>query len=92
MFFSSTPSGPHASSAVLGDVFLLMGRDLELVDEAPAGSVVGVAGLDAHVIRSATLSSTLLCPPFTGKNDATTRVCPLICHAFLHSALSAFHG
>ena len=43
---------------------MLMGRELELLESVPAGNVVGIGGLEEHVIKSATLSSTLDCPPF----------------------------
>jgi len=56
---------PHMSVSTISDVFLLMGRDLELVEAAPAGCVVGIAGLENHVLRSATISTTPICPPFT---------------------------
>ena len=62
----------HATIATVGDIFLLMGRDLEMVEEAAAGNVVGIAGLDQHVLRSATLSSTPICPPFTGMRILAT--------------------
>lgn len=42
-----------------------MGRELESVDRAPAGSVIGIGGLEEHVLKTATLSSTLDCPAFT---------------------------
>ena len=67
LFFAVILDG-HATVTTVGDIFLLMGRDLELVEEAAAGNVVGIAGLDRHVLRSATLSSTPICPPFTGKS------------------------
>ena len=46
-------------------LYLLLGRDLEAVEEVPAGSIVGIGGLEEHVLKSATLSSTLACPPFS---------------------------
>jgi len=42
-----------------------MGRELRPVGKAPAGMVVGIAGLGAHVIKTVTLSTTLACPSFT---------------------------
>lgn len=42
-----------------------MGRELESMESIPAGSVVGIAGLEDHILKSATLSSTLDCPAFT---------------------------
>lgn len=62
-----------------------MGRDLEPVDEVPAGNIfgniflndmftnyvfnfivfVGAGNLEQCILKSATLSTTLACPPFT---------------------------
>eukprot|EP00911_Craspedida_sp_UC1_P002980 UC1_evm1s2177 len=52
----------HCTSAKVKGLYLLMGRELVAVDEAPAGSVVGVTGLGAHVLKTATLSTTPACP------------------------------
>lgn len=41
-----------------------MGRAFERVESAPAGSVIGIAGLEQHVLKNATLSTTLACPSF----------------------------
>lgn len=56
-------------------LFLLMGRDLEQVDKASAGSVFGIGGLDAFVLRTATLSSQNECIPF---NLMTYQASPII--------------
>ena len=45
-------------------LFLLMGSALKLVDQAPAGSIVGIGGLDDLLIKTGTISSTELCPNF----------------------------
>ena len=58
------PSGCHATRAVLSDLFILLGRDLEAIDRVPAGNVVGIAGLANTVLKSATLSSSPWCPAF----------------------------
>ena len=42
-------------------LFVMMGRDLRAVDEVPAGNVVAIGGLQAHVLRFATLCSTRSC-------------------------------
>lgn len=34
---------------------MLMGRDLVLVEQVPAGNIFGVGGLEGKVVRSATL-------------------------------------
>ena len=59
---------PHASTFTVGDMYLLMGRGLVPVDEVPAGNVVGIAGLEDSVVKSATVTSTLACPAFGAMN------------------------
>lgn len=59
---------PHASTFTVGDMYLLMGRGLVPVDEVPAGNVVGIAGLEDCVVKSATITSTLACPAFGAMN------------------------
>lgn len=46
------------------ELYLLMGREVELVKSVPAGSVVGIAGLEKHIVKSGTLSSSAFCPAF----------------------------
>lgn len=57
-------SKQHVTKTKLGRLFVLMGRELESIDCVPAGNVVGIADLDEHVLKSATLSTSLFCPPF----------------------------
>lgn len=42
-----------------------MGRDLELIDDVPAGNIVGIGGLDKSVLKTATLCTNIYCPSFT---------------------------
>merc|ERR1719347_716572 len=58
------PANAHVSKVTLGQLYLLLGRDLEPVSRVPAGNVVGIAGLQASVLKSATLSSSPWCPAF----------------------------
>lgn len=44
---------------------MMMGRDLHKLDRVPAGNIVGMVGLQEHVLKTATLSSTLACPSLT---------------------------
>ncbi|XP_077988979.1 elongation factor-like GTPase 1 [Glandiceps talaboti] len=55
----------HISVADIDEVYLLMGKELENMDEIPAGNILGIAGLEDHVLKSATASSTVSCPAFT---------------------------
>ncbi len=65
MFQQDLKYGQHVTRATIGELYILMGRELELVESAPAGSIIGIGGLEEHILKSATLSSTLDCPPFT---------------------------
>ena len=56
--------GGHAVRVNPGSLYILLGRDLESVDRVPAGNIVGIAGLQDAVLKSATLSSSPWCPPF----------------------------
>ncbi|KAG2443951.1 hypothetical protein HXX76_002290 [Chlamydomonas incerta] len=59
------PASPAAQrqSVVLGGLYMMMGRALERVDKVPAGNVLAMAGLEAAVLKSATLASTPACRP-----------------------------
>jgi ribosome assembly protein 1 len=74
-------------SAKVTALFLLMGRDMENVSQATAGSVVGIAGLSNVILKTATVSSLPpgKCLPLGGRgrltglggsggNDAAVRV------------------
>jgi ribosome assembly protein 1 len=47
----------------VGPLYLMMGRGLEKLDSVPAGNVLAIAGLDQAILKSATLSSTLMFRP-----------------------------
>lgn len=56
------------------NLYLLMGKELEEVEEAPAGNIVGIKGLQEHVLKTATLSSNPFCPSFC---DLTIMATPI---------------
>ncbi|XP_076444086.1 elongation factor-like GTPase 1 isoform X2 [Babylonia areolata] len=58
-------SGHHVTTFTVSDTYMFMGRELELLDGVPAGNILGLGGLEEHVLKSATLSSTVACPAFT---------------------------
>ena len=68
-------SNQHITKVKVGQIYLLMGRDLEALDSAPAGNIIGIGGLDQHVLKTATLSSTILCPSFS---EITSVVVPIL--------------
>ena len=52
-----------------------MGKELEELDEVPAGNIVGIRGLQKHVLKTATLSNNLFCPSFC---DLTLMATPIL--------------
>lgn len=58
-------SGKHVTCFTVKNLYLLMGRELEALDVVPAGNILGIGGLENHILKSATISSTLACPAFT---------------------------
>ena len=55
---------PNVSEFTVGDLYILMGREVKAVEEVPAGNIVGIAGLEELVLKSATVTSSLACPAF----------------------------
>ena len=47
----------HVTKTTVRHLYLLLGRDLEALDRVPAGNIIGIGGLEKHVLKSATLSS-----------------------------------
>ncbi|KAF5836663.1 hypothetical protein DUNSADRAFT_5622, partial [Dunaliella salina] len=57
------PDSPHRMTAIVNGLYLMMGRALERLQAVPAGSVLAMGGLDAAILKSATLSSTPMARP-----------------------------
>ncbi|PON74116.1 Translation elongation factor [Parasponia andersonii] len=55
----------HVQEATLQSVYVMMGQGLKYVASARAGNVVAIRGLGHHILKSATLSSTKNCWPFS---------------------------
>lgn len=55
----------HIEKISISKLYILMGRELESIDKATAGNVIGIGGLEKHVLKTATLSSTIACPSFS---------------------------
>uniref|UniRef100_T1DCE6 Ribosome assembly protein 1 n=1 Tax=Cupiennius salei TaxID=6928 RepID=T1DCE6_CUPSA len=64
----------HITIATIKDLYLLMGKELIKLDTAPAGNVIGIGGLQNHVLKSATLSSTVACPSFIDLHSTTVPI------------------
>ena len=69
---SSLP--PHCKRISVGDLYILMGRELEPVESVSAGNVFGIGGIASHIIKTATLSDSLACPSLS----ATANAVPLV--------------
>ena len=54
----------NTARVTVSGLYILMGRGVVEVGEVPAGNVLGIAGLEEHILKSATVSSTLACPAF----------------------------
>lgn len=61
----------HITMVEIKNLYLLMGRSLDEVDEIKTGNVVGISGLEDHVIKSATLSDSIYCPSFIDLHTAS---------------------
>lgn len=57
----------HVSLIPAGEIkpYMMMGREMHALASVPAGNIVGIVGLQEHVLKTATLSSTLACPSLT---------------------------
>ncbi|CDW57738.1 elongation factor Tu GTP binding [Trichuris trichiura] len=55
-------NGVEAQEVTIGDLFIMMGREYEPVESVCAGNLVCVAGVEKHILKSATLSTSLDCP------------------------------
>ncbi|CAH2049318.1 unnamed protein product, partial [Iphiclides podalirius] len=58
-------SDEHITVAEIDKLYILMGRELEEIEEAVAGNIIGIGGLEEHILKTATLSSTISCPAFS---------------------------
>ncbi|CAL8246648.1 unnamed protein product [Lota lota] len=74
MASDSVPAVPHLTCCTLDSLYLLMGRELEELDEVPSGNVLGIGGLEDFVLKSATISTSPACPPFIPLNFEATPI------------------
>ncbi|KAL1271891.1 hypothetical protein QQF64_030907, partial [Cirrhinus molitorella] len=68
------PSIPHMACCSVDNLYLLMGRELEELDEVPSGNVLGIGGMEEFILKSATISTSPACPPFTPLNFEATPI------------------
>ncbi|KAL3630208.1 hypothetical protein CASFOL_023192 [Castilleja foliolosa] len=55
----------HVQEAELQSLYLMMGQGLKPVDSVTAGNIIAIRGLGQHILKSATLSSTINSWPFS---------------------------
>ncbi|EFN82249.1 Elongation factor Tu GTP-binding domain-containing protein 1 [Harpegnathos saltator] len=67
--------GRHITRVTIEKLYLLMGRELIAVNQVPAGNVFGIGGLEEHILKTATLSTTIACPSFT---ELTSLAVPIL--------------
>lgn len=67
--------GWHVTRVRVTKLYILMGRELEAIDRVRAGNVVGIGGLEDHVLKTATLSTTMACPSFS---ELTSLAVPIL--------------
>ncbi|XP_036442506.1 elongation factor-like GTPase 1 isoform X2 [Colossoma macropomum] len=68
------PSVPHLACCTLEHLYLLMGRELEELEEVPVGNVLGIGGMEEFILKSATVSTSPACSPFTPLNFEATPI------------------
>ncbi|EGD82627.1 hypothetical protein PTSG_11989 [Salpingoeca rosetta] len=81
----------HRTEVVVGSIYLLMGRSLLALNEAPAGTVVGIAGLEGHVLKTATLATTPACPRLRGLYEHTKPIVRVALETERISDMPALH-
>ena len=54
----------HIMKTTMKSLYLMVGRELRELESVPAGNVVGLGGLEEFILKSATVSSSVACPPF----------------------------
>ena len=61
--------------AKVGHLYLLLGREMEELEDAKAGSIIGIGGLEDYVLKSATISNNIACTPFV---EITQSAAPIL--------------
>jgi ribosome assembly protein 1 len=53
--YNPSNPGEHCMTVKPSGLFLLMGREMVPIEEAPAGNIVGITGLDGQILKSGSL-------------------------------------
>ncbi|KAI4749426.1 elongation factor Tu [Aureobasidium sp. EXF-12298] len=77
-----TPANPKAApepkKVTITALYLLMGRSLEALNSVPAGSIVGIGGLEGAILKSGTLCSQLDGAPNLSSSSAISTNAPIV--------------
>ncbi|GAA96237.1 uncharacterized protein L969DRAFT_43736 [Mixia osmundae IAM 14324] len=68
---SEPTNAKHITTVRVDRLYMLMGRELVVVDKVPAGHVVGIGGLEGKVTRNATLCAHIDSTPNLSDGDVT---------------------
>ncbi|GAM90655.1 hypothetical protein ANO11243_087000 [Dothideomycetidae sp. 11243] len=77
-----TPARPHAApqpkKVKITALYLLMGRSMESLASAPAGTVVGIGGLEGAILKSGTICTRLEGAPNLSSTGAISTNAPIV--------------
>lgn len=77
-----TPADPHAApepkKVTITALYLLMGRSLESLNSVPAGSIVGIGGLEGAILKSGTICTQLEGAPNLSSSSAISTNAPIV--------------
>ncbi|KAI4847720.1 elongation factor Tu [Aureobasidium sp. EXF-8846] len=77
-----TPANPRVTpepkKVTITALYLLMGRSLEALNSVPAGSIVGIGGLEGAILKSGTLCSQLDGAPNLSSSSAISTNAPIV--------------
>jgi len=77
-----SPADPHAApepkKITITALYLLMGRSLEALTSVPAGSIVGIGGLEGAILKSGTICSQLEGAPNLSSTGAISTNAPIV--------------
>nr|POF14150.1 ribosome assembly protein 1 [Quercus suber] len=69
---------PQPKKVVISALYLLMGRSLESLNSVPAGSIVGIAGLEGAILKSGTICSQVEGAPNLSSTTAISTNAPIV--------------
>lgn len=77
-FSPAKPQAHPPKKVTITALYLLMGRSLESLASVPAGSIVGIGGLEGALLKSGTLSSQLDGAPNLSSTSAISTNAPIV--------------